>query len=77
MTKEQCVALIKTIQETAVFMMQSGVNIRNAISGTVQDATYTSGLVTSYEGAIEDIIEDIPDDPADTTPDDQNPGEQT
>lgn len=67
MTKEQCTALIKAIQQTAVFMMQNGVSIRNAISNTTADATYVAGLISDYGDAIDAIIDDIPDDetPAD------------
>lgn len=67
MTKEQCTALIKAIQQTAVFMMQNGVSIRNAISNTTADAVYVSGLISDYGDAIEAIIDEIPDDetPAD------------
>ena len=77
MTKEQCSALIKAIQETAVFMMQNGISIRNAISGTEADATYVTGLISDYGDAIDDIIADIPDDetPSDNTPADDNQGE--
>lgn len=64
MTKEQCSALIKAIQETAVFMYQNGVSVRNAISNTQADATYVAGLISDYSDAIEAIIADIPDDPS-------------
>ena len=64
MTKEQCSALIKAIQETAVFMYQNGVSVRNAISNTQADATYVAGLISDYSDAIDDIIADIPDDPS-------------
>lgn len=75
MTKEQCTALIKTIEQTAIFLLNNGVLVRNSVSGTVINPEYVSGLVDAYSGEIEDIISDIPDDPA---PDDgNNDGEQT
>lgn len=77
MTKEQCTALIKTIQQTAIFLLNNGVLVRNSVSGTTINPEYISGLVESYSDEIDDIISDIPDDPA---PDDNNPdndGEQT
>lgn len=75
MTKEQCTALIKAIEQTAIFLLNNGVLVRNSVSGTVINPEYISDLVEDYSGEIDDIIEDIPDDPAPA--DGNNDGEQT
>ena len=68
MTKEQCIAIISAIKETAVFMAKTSDSIRPSID-----------IIEAYGEAIADIIEDIPDDPepvddgGDKTPDDSNP----
>lgn len=62
MTKEQCTAIIRAIEETTNFLMTNGISIRNPISDPTADATYVTGLLTAYDTAMEAIISDIPDD---------------
>lgn len=71
MTKAQLTALIQAIQQTAIFMFQNGLSVRNAIASTEADSTYVSGLISDYSAEIDDIISDIPEDPDpnDSTPD--------
>lgn len=68
MTKAQCQALILAIKETAVFLLENQTQIRPS-----------GASISSYRDAIDDIVEDIPDDPTDDTEpadDDQNPDDQ-
>lgn len=58
MTKDQCIAFISAIKETAVFLAKTSGCIRPSID-----------IIEAYDDAIGDIIEDIPDDP-EPTPDD-------
>lgn len=62
MTKEQCTAIIKAIEETTNFLVTNGISLRNPISDPTADATHVAGLLTAYDTAIEAIISDIPDD---------------
>lgn len=61
MTKDQCIAFISAIKETAVFLAKTSGCIRPSID-----------IIEDYDDAIGDIIEDIPDDP-EPTPDDPEP----
>lgn len=61
MTKDQCIAFISAIKETAVFLAKTSGCIRPSID-----------IIEAYDDAIGDIIEDIPDDP-EPTPDDPTP----
>mgnify|MGYP003287191034 CR=1 FL=1 len=58
MTKDQCIAFVSAIKETAVFLAKTSGCIRPSID-----------IIEAYDDAIGDIIEDIPDDP-ELTPDD-------
>ena len=77
MTKDQCSAIIKAICKTAEYLavvnlFDDKVNLFND-GVTVGEATQQAlaPLNEEFEGDIDDIIADIPDDPADdTTPDD-------
>lgn len=62
MTKEQCTAIIRAIQETTNFIMTNGITIRSQISDPTADATYVASLLTAYGTAIDAIIANIPDD---------------
>ena len=79
MTKAQLTALIQAIQQTAIFMFQNGISVRNAIASTDADSTYVSGLISDYSSEIDDIISDIPDDPEtpDVNPDEPQDGGET
>ena len=81
MTKDQTIALIKTIEQSVIFINQTLINLRDSLSKTNLDASYITTATGSYTDAIDDIISDIPDDPEpqddDQNPDDQNPDEET
>lgn len=62
MTKEQCTAIIRAIEETTNFIMTNGITIRNTISDPTEDVTYVQGLLAAYGTAIDAIIANIPDD---------------
>lgn len=62
MTKDQCEALIRTIQETTNFLMTNGITIRDRISDPSEDADHVQALLTVYGTAIDAIIASIPDD---------------
>ena len=47
MTKEQCTAIIRAIEETTNFIMTNGITIRNSISDPTSDATYVQSLLTA------------------------------
>lgn len=65
MTKDQCAALINAIKETAVYLSQSLVFLRNAVARKVADEDYVDGLTDAYKQNIDDIVEDIPADASD------------
>lgn len=62
MTKDQCEAIIRAIQETTNFIMTNGITIRDRISDPAEDADYVQTLLTAYGTAIDAIIANIPDD---------------
>lgn len=62
MTKDQCEAIIRAIQETTNFIMTNGITIRDRISDPAEDADYVQALLTTYGAAIDAIINNIPDD---------------
>lgn len=62
MTKDQCIAIIRAIEETTNFIMTNGITIRNSISDPVSDAAFVQELLSDYGDAIDSIIDTIPDD---------------
>lgn len=62
MTKDQCEAIIRAIQETTNFIMTNGITIRDRISDPAEDADYVESLLATYGSAIDAIIANIPDD---------------
>lgn len=71
MTKDQCIAIIKALQSASVFLGKA-----------IQETKVSTGKITDdieeLESEIEDIVADIPDDPApayDTTQDEDNPND--
>lgn len=62
MTKDQCAALINAMKETAIYLSQSLVFLRNAVARKVADEDYVEGLEGDYSDAIDEIVEAIPDD---------------
>lgn len=62
MTKDQCAAIIRAIQETTNFIMTNGITIRNAISDPSSDSAYVQDLLDAYGASIDAIIDTIPDD---------------
>lgn len=62
MTQDQCAALINAIKETAIYLSQSLVFLRNAVARKAIDEDYVDGLTDAYKQNIDDIVEDIPAD---------------
>lgn len=63
MTKDQTIALVKTIQEASVFLGKCLMEQKVPNADIADD-------IEALDDAVTDIIADIPDDPAnDTTPD--------
>lgn len=77
MTKEQASALILAQTKLVEHLTWALIEVRDAAAGRVFDADEFSERVSDLEGDIQDIIDDIPDDPApaDNTPDDNNGGQ--
>lgn len=70
MTKDQCGAIIKAICRTAEYLAVVNLFDDKTIAGAANSQALDP-LNEGFEGDIDDIIADIPDDPADdTTPDD-------
>lgn len=78
MTKEQVSALILAQTKLVEHLTWALIEVRDAAAGRVFDADEFAERESALEENIQDIIDDIPDDPApaDNTPDD-NDGEQT
>lgn len=73
MTKDQCTAIIKAICKTAEYLAIVNLFDDKTISGAANSHALDP-LNEKFEDAVDDIIADIPDDPADdTTPDDGTP----
>lgn len=68
MTKDQTIALIKAIQQTAIFLGKSMMETKVPNASIADD-------IDVLDSAIDEIIADIPDDTSDNnnTPDDNNP----
>lgn len=64
MTKDQCVALINAMKETAIYLSQNLVFLRNAVARKVADEDYVDGLEGDYSDAMDTIAESVPDDAA-------------
>lgn len=62
MTKEQCEAIIRAIEESTIFVMTNGISVRDKLSDPTSDATHVTALLTAYSTAIDAIIANIPDD---------------
>lgn len=67
MTKEQCTAIIKAICKTAEYLAVVNLFDDKTISGAATSHALDS-LNDIFEGNIEDIIEDIPDDTTEEDP---------
>lgn len=61
MTKEQCEAIIRAIEESTKFIMTNGLSSRERLSDPTSDAAYVESLLTAYSTAIDAIINNIPE----------------
>lgn len=60
MTNDQCEAIIKAIAAAAEFLFTNGVPIWQPIGDATNDTTAKAAAVTTFETAIETIINDLP-----------------
>lgn len=60
MSNDQCEAIIKAIAAAAEFLFTNGVPIRQPIGDATNDTTAKAAAVTTFETAIETIINDLP-----------------
>lgn len=61
MSNEQCEAIIKAIATAAEFLFTNGVPIWQPIGDSDNNATAKAAYITTFETAIETIINDLPD----------------
>lgn len=61
MNNDQCEAIIKAIATAAEFLFTNGVPIWQPIGDQDNNATAKAAAVTTFETAIETIINDLPD----------------
>lgn len=62
MTKEQCEAIIKTIETATIFLYENGICTHEKIITKSGEDTVIAAAVTEFSNAIDAIITDIPDD---------------
>lgn len=60
MSNDQCEAIIKAIATAAEFLFTNGVPIWQPIGDATNDTTAKAAAVTTFETAIETIINDLP-----------------
>lgn len=70
MTKEQTIALVKTIQEASIFIGKCLMELKVPNADIADD-------IEALDSSIEGIIADIPDDASDVTPDPDDNQEET
>lgn len=61
MSNDQCEAIIKAIATAAEFLFTNGIPIWQPIGDAANNATAKADAVTTFETAIETIINDLPD----------------
>ena len=80
MSKESVTAIIRAIQSTTALFVESGAVGRQPIIDPDEDAAAVQDLEDAYSSGIDEIVENIPDDPEpspDPDPDPEPEPEQT